>query len=171
MFEAEHVATRDQTLHDIERLARRSGRSELSVAQTLLDLMHDGRACRQRHAAVASHWLRGAGRPALARALGLHERAGAPWRAAARRVALPVYLGSLLLGTAGLVAWLLLRHGAAAGRQRRLRVAGPARRGTDAVPGLRSGGGGDQPADQRVGAAQRTCRGWPWPTASRPSTG
>src|ERR1035437_10249771 len=40
MFEAEHAITRNQTLHDIELLARRSGRSEVSVAQTLLDLMH-----------------------------------------------------------------------------------------------------------------------------------
>ncbi len=110
VFEAEHVATRDQALHDIERLARRSGRSEVSVAQTLLERMHTAESA-DSETAVASHWLRGAGRPALAWALGLHARAGPPWRATARRIALPVYLGSLLLGTAGLVAWLLLHHG------------------------------------------------------------
>ncbi len=111
MFEAEHVATRDQALHDIERLARRSGCSEVAVAQALLEMMHTAERAAS-ETAVASHWLRGAGRPALAQALGLHQRAGPPWRATARRIALPVYLGSLLLGTAGLVAWLLLRHGA-----------------------------------------------------------
>ena len=39
LFAAEHAQTRDQTLHRIERLARRSGRSERVVAQTLLELM------------------------------------------------------------------------------------------------------------------------------------
>jgi len=109
MFEAEHAVTRDQTLHGIERLARRSGRSEVSVAQTLLDLMHSDKGANSAIAA-SSHWLRGAGCPELLRALGLHERAALFWRAAARRMALPVYLSSLLLGTFGLVAWLLLRH-------------------------------------------------------------
>ena len=64
--------------------------------------------------AVASHWLRGAGRPALLRALGLRDRAGArwaarPWRRAAP-LALLAYLGTLSLGTAGLVGWMLLRQ-------------------------------------------------------------
>src|SRR5450756_1132362 len=44
--------------------------------------------------------------------LGLHERVTFFWRAVARRMTLPVYLSSLLLGTLGLVAWLLLLHGA-----------------------------------------------------------
>ncbi|MGL6111359.1 MAG: GH36-type glycosyl hydrolase domain-containing protein [Rubrivivax sp.] len=115
LFEAEHAHTRDQTLHAIERLARRSGRSELVVAQTLLDLMH-GAPPAQDGATVASHWLRGPGRGALTRALGLHERSAVLWRAAARRLALPAYLGTLLLGTLGLVAWLLLREADAPGR-------------------------------------------------------
>ncbi len=106
MFEAEDIGTRDQTLHGIELLAKRSGMSEVSVAQTLLELMRatDGTT------AVASQWLRGPGRPALVRALGLRERANFPWRAVARRLALPVYLGALLLGSLGLVAWMLLRY-------------------------------------------------------------
>ena len=111
VFEAEHATTRDQTLHGIELLARRSGRSEVSVAQTLLDLMHTTEGANS-VAAVASYWLRGAGRPALVRGLGLHERAAVLWRAVARRMALPVYLSSLLLGTLGVVAWMLLRHNA-----------------------------------------------------------
>ncbi len=112
VFEAEHPATRDQTLHRIELLARRSGRDEVSVAQTLLDLMHAGPTA-DGSRAVASYWLRGAGRPALVQALGLHERTRVPWRAIARRTALPVYLSALLLGTTGLVAWMVQRHAAA----------------------------------------------------------
>ena len=110
VFEAEHAATRDQTLHGIELLARRSGRSELSVAQTLLGLMHSSESA-DSATAVASHWLRGAGRPTLVRALGLHQRAAFPWRAVVRRVALPAYLSSLLAGSFGLVVWMLLQHG------------------------------------------------------------
>ena len=109
VFEAEHAATRDQTLHGIERLSRRSGRSEREVAQRLLDLMHaapPGDAL----AGVPSHWLLGAGRPALLRALGLHERAASAWRGTVARLTLPVYLMALLLGTLGLTAWLLLRQ-------------------------------------------------------------
>ncbi len=121
LFEAEHATTRDQTLHDIERLARRSERGEVAVAQTLLDLMHAADRAGETPAAadddnatptVASHWLRGAGRPALVRALGLDERVGWDWRPFARPLALPVYLGALLFGTVGLVAWMLVRHGA-----------------------------------------------------------
>ena len=109
LFRAEAVGTRDQTLHGIEVLARRSGRSEVAVAQTLLDLTHTATAP-DSPAAVAGHWLFGPGRPTLVRALGLPMRNAYPWRLVARRVALPVYLGSLLLGTLGLVAWMLMRH-------------------------------------------------------------
>ena len=109
VFEAEDIGTRDQTLHGIESLARRSGRGEVSVAQTLLGFMRTGKDD-QSAAAGASHWLRGSGRPELVRALGLPVGAAFAWRAAIRRSALPVYLGTLLLGTAGLVTWMLLRH-------------------------------------------------------------
>ncbi len=111
VFEAEHATTRDQSLHRIERLARRSGRTEVAVAQTLLDLMHASEVS-DGATAVASHWLSGPGRPALLRALGLRERAAGVGRALERRLALPAYLGSLLLGTTGLVAWMLLHHAA-----------------------------------------------------------
>ena len=108
-FEAEHASTRDQTLHGIEQLARRCQCSEVSVAQTLLGLMHANEA-ELGATAGASHWLVGAGRPALLSALKLRESALFTLRAAARRLALPVYLSTLLLGTVGLVAWMLLRH-------------------------------------------------------------
>ena len=107
VFEAEDIGTRDQTLHGIEALAKRSGRGEVSVGQTLLTLM---RAAGDTPSAGASHWLRGPGRPELVRALGLHASAAFPWRSVLRQSALPVYLGTLLLGTAGLVSWMLLQH-------------------------------------------------------------
>ena len=119
LFASEHVATRDQTLHQIEVLAQRSGRSEVAVAQTLLGLMHnaEGIDSGSDAAVVAGHWLRGPGRPALVHALGLSPSptfrsvfgAGFSWRALSRRVAFPVYLAALLLGSAALVGWLLLR--------------------------------------------------------------
>jgi len=106
VFEAEHTSTRDQTLHGIERLARRSHRSEVSVAQSLLDLMH-GDPGTDQGASVASHWLRGPGRPALLQALGLHESWALRWQPLRRTLRLPAYLGALLLGTWAVLAWLL----------------------------------------------------------------
>ncbi|MES2877467.1 MAG: glucoamylase family protein [Pseudomonadota bacterium] len=111
VFKAEHSVTRDQTLHGIELLARRSGRSEVSVAQTLLNLMKAAEGA-DNATAGASYWLRGHGLPALLQALGLQENAIFSWRAIAFRIALPVYLSSILLVTSGLVAWMLLHHGA-----------------------------------------------------------
>ena len=104
VFEAEDLGTRDQTLHAIERLARASGRGEVSVAQTLLALMRSGAG----NLAVASHWLRGSGRPELVNALGLRDSQAIAWRTAWRQMGVPVYLGTLALGTAGLVSWMLL---------------------------------------------------------------
>ncbi|MEO8155483.1 MAG: carbohydrate-binding protein, partial [Rhizobacter sp.] len=108
VFASEHTGTRDQTLHGIEQLARRSGRSEVAVGQTVLDLMQAAESV-DHSTAVASHWLQGPGRPALLRALDLHEATGPACLNAAHRMALPLYLGSMLL-TLGAVAWLLLRH-------------------------------------------------------------
>ncbi len=108
IFAAEDAATRDQTLHGIEQLAKKSRKSEVHVAQTLLDLMHE-HLHDDTATGGASHWLYGSGRPTLLQSLGLHERVGLPWRATFRRTALPLYLGALLLGSLGLVAWLLHR--------------------------------------------------------------
>ncbi len=110
VFEAETSATRDQTLHAIERLATRSARSELSVAQTLLGCMRSAELAEESRQ-VASYWLLGAGRPVLLQALGLHEGPGAIAQSVGRRLACPVYLGSLALGTLGLIAWMVLSHG------------------------------------------------------------
>ena len=115
MFSAEHTLTRDQTLHGIEALARRSGQSEVAVAQVLLSLMRPGpqpapgapAAADLGRAQVAAHWLHGSGRPQLTRRLGMqHDLA---WRCqrGLRHLALPAYLGALAVGTAALLAWAL----------------------------------------------------------------
>ena len=107
-FAAERDDTRDQTLHEIERLAQRSRRSEPAVADELLALMNaDHSGARS----VASHWLRGPGRGALLRVLGLHDGPRALWSAWRRRFAFPAYLLALLVGTAWLVDALLQRFG------------------------------------------------------------
>lgn len=107
LFEAEHAATRDQTLHGIERLARRRGRSERDIAQALRACMD---AAGDADGQVASHWLDGPGRCELLATLGLHEPAARLWRALARRGVLPAYLGTLLLGTLALAGWVLLHR-------------------------------------------------------------
>ncbi|PXW94426.1 cyclic beta-1,2-glucan synthetase [Sphaerotilus hippei] len=109
VFEGEDAATRDQTLHAIEQLARRSRRSEVAVARTLLGLMQ-AMAAPGSATEVAGHWLGGAGRPELARALGLPDHEPLRWRTRLRGALFPLYLGALLLGTAALVAWLSRHH-------------------------------------------------------------
>ncbi len=108
IFAAEHTLTRDRTLHGIERLARRCGRTEAAVAQTLLDLKQ-GAEGGDPAAAVAGHWLYGPGRPTLLHSLGLRETPQAVALKVVRRWALPIYLGCTLAALAG-IAWLLLRH-------------------------------------------------------------
>ena len=117
-FEAEHSLTRDQTLHGIERLAQRGGRSEDQVARALLSLMqvneHPVDPGLPRDTQAASYWLFGRGRPGLLRALDLTDhpaiRAMNWWRERMPRLVMPLYLLSLLAGTLGLVAWMLVRH-------------------------------------------------------------
>jgi hypothetical protein len=94
---AEHHITRDDALHAIEGLARRSRRSEIEVARQLLALMRGDDA--QADVPDAGRWLHGAGRARLEQALGLPGW----WPAArtlARRLRLPVYLGGVAAGTA-----------------------------------------------------------------------
>ncbi|GAB4562279.1 MAG: cyclic beta-(1,2)-glucan synthase [Rhizobacter sp.] len=108
IFAAEHTLTRDQTLHGIEKLARRSGRAEADVAQTLLDLKQGAEGV-DPAAAVAGHWLHGPGRPTLLRALDLREAPATVALQVLHRRALPIYLGCTLVALTG-IAWLLLRH-------------------------------------------------------------
>jgi cyclic beta-1,2-glucan synthetase len=105
LFAAEHTATRDQTLHGIERLARRSRRSETEVGNTLLALMRSTDAD-EPDTPVALYWLEGPGRAQLLQALALQEDAGSALAKLMRQIALPLYLGSLLVATVGVV-WLL----------------------------------------------------------------
>ena len=107
-FAAEDIGTRDRTLHGIERLAKRSGRSELSVARVLLPMMQSATVDSER-AAVADYWLFGMGRRALMRRLDLRETATARLSEVLRRFALPIYLGALVIGTFALMTWIL-RH-------------------------------------------------------------
>ena len=109
LFAAEHAGTRDQTLHQIEALASHGGLGELQVADALLELMQTAPQ-HEPGARLASYWLRGAGRGRLQGALGTHGRTRIRWRAMARQIRLPLYLATLLLGSLGLVAWLLLRR-------------------------------------------------------------
>jgi cyclic beta-1,2-glucan synthetase len=114
-FAAERDDTRDQTLHGIERLSKRSGRSERVVAETLLGFM--GQAADATHGdesmAVAGYWLRGPGQVQLLPALGLPGKDERRRRRLLRRIALPLYLASLAAATAGIVAWLLLHYSVA----------------------------------------------------------
>ncbi|MES2226199.1 MAG: glucoamylase family protein [Pseudomonadota bacterium] len=109
-FAAERTDTRDLTLHAVERLARRSGRSELEVAQTLMELMHGADTAA---GAASIHWLHGAGRAELMRRLGLREPGARLWNLLQRRAALPAYLATLAGGSVALVTWMMLRHGVA----------------------------------------------------------
>ena len=102
-FAAERDDTQDLSLHAIERLARRSGRSEQAVAQVLLalaakPLRADSSGLPPPQGSLG-YWLQGPGLQALRRALGLRPGfAPATWP----RVALPFWLTALVTGTVGL---------------------------------------------------------------------
>ncbi len=108
-FAAERDDTRDETLHAVEALARRSGKSEREIAERLLALMREGAQAEEPQGdvshAVAAYWLRGAGRSRLLSAVGIDEAPGRKARDALSRVALPIYLGSIAIFTAAIVHW------------------------------------------------------------------
>ncbi len=131
VFVAERDDTQDDTLHAIERLARRSGRSELAVADALLTLMQAGpdpgpepgtepepgfdrdpqRADTAARSRSPGHWLHGPGAAVLRRAIGLHPLGwpgSSRWR---QRLLLPFYLGSLAIITAALTIGLAVHVG------------------------------------------------------------
>lgn len=111
-FAAERDDTQDGTLHAIERLALRGGCGELAVADALLTLMHGAPDPQMPDAATQSespsYWLRGAGGPALRRAIGLRPVALPGWTRLSQRLLLPVYLVCLALGSAGLALAMVL---------------------------------------------------------------
>ena len=104
LFAAEASVTHDQTLHAMEKLAERSGRSEVSVAQVLLECMRTADAA-DADRSLAQYWLLGAGRRELCMALGSPK----PWIAmrpgVLRRWAFPLYLGVLVAWT-GVFLWM-----------------------------------------------------------------
>lgn len=108
VFAAEDTLTRDLSLHAIERLARNSGQSEVAVAQVLLNQMAPASQA-DNPCSVPTYWLCGAGRPAMLRSLGQDPRAARAWAFVTRYLALPLYLGILMV-CLGLLFWLLLQH-------------------------------------------------------------
>ncbi|MDP3226671.1 MAG: glucoamylase family protein [Acidovorax sp.] len=106
VFAAEDEATRNTTLHGIERLSAHSGRGETEVTQALLARMTGATEA----AALAGYWLQGAGRAQLEQTLGARRHttdAVAVWRSAVALSRVPMYLGALAVGTLGLLAWLV----------------------------------------------------------------
>ncbi|MDC8785196.1 GH36-type glycosyl hydrolase domain-containing protein [Roseateles koreensis] len=114
VFAAEHILTQDQSLSAIERLAYRSGRSEVAVAQALLALM---RECGN---AEPSYWLGGLGRPALVARLDLPkpaallERVSGLLCSGSKPLVLPAYLAAVVFGSLALIAWLMPQPSSAA---------------------------------------------------------
>ncbi|HSC64744.1 MAG TPA: carbohydrate-binding protein, partial [Caldimonas sp.] len=113
-FAAERDDTRDQTLHAVEVLARKSGQSEREVATTLLGLMRGAESSPDSGdvdaRTVANYWLRGAGRGELRRTLGLADDRSLARHRRLQRAALPAYLSAIGVLTVALVAWMLFRH-------------------------------------------------------------
>lgn len=109
VFQSEHPLTREDTLHGVEALAKRSSRSEADVAKALLAAMAQANP---EHLAstVPAYWLQGEGAPALRQALGMASAHQVNASTVVRRLALPVYLLTIACSTAGLMWWLLARH-------------------------------------------------------------
>ena len=103
VYPAMDFATRDTYRHVVERLARRAARPEEDVAAAAIALAAAHAATPDAPQAHVGWYLIGEGRPVLRRACGL--------RAALRRPPLSLYLGTLAVLTATLVAapalWLL----------------------------------------------------------------
>ena len=110
VYRAERNDTQDETLHAIERLARRSGASELAVARGLLQCMQTAPGSDGDEVALESprYWLSGAGRAPLRHTLGLRPATQWPWVEWRHRAVVPAYLGTVILGSVGLTAWFVL---------------------------------------------------------------
>ena len=113
-FRADSDDTQDETLRAIERLAKRSEQSELAIAQTLLASMQslqNGEALRA-DAESPAFWLGGPGRKSLCRALGVRTSLLPDWTRWRRR-ALPLYVATMVLGTAAFTLVFVTRHAVA----------------------------------------------------------
>jgi len=106
VFAAEDTLTRDLSLHAIERLARQSAQSEVTVAHVLLNRMNSSEHLGH-SSSVPTYWLSGTGRPDLLRALGLNATPARAWAFVTRHLALALYLGVLALCLGLLMGWLL----------------------------------------------------------------
>ncbi|HEY4081744.1 MAG TPA: glucoamylase family protein [Burkholderiaceae bacterium] len=119
---AEAKTTQDETLHAIERLSRRSGRSEATVAKLIVELARSADGLdpddEPGQAGAPAFWWRGPGKARLYEGLGLPP----PWGPTAkssgqvtgRGWATFAYLGSLLVLTLGTVSWLMSHEAAPA---------------------------------------------------------
>ena len=116
-FRAERNDTQDASLHAIERLARRSGKGEVFVAQQLLALIDQytpppAAACvcapeaMAQAATAPGYWLRGPGLPQLLKVLDLPARL-VPWQSRFRPWVTPMYLGVIAIASLALVYWLV----------------------------------------------------------------
>ncbi|MDL5031249.1 glucoamylase family protein [Pelomonas sp. APW6] len=78
-FAAEDIRTQDRTLHEIERLARRSACTQAQVAEQLLELATESTpAAGQEPVESLGYWLTGHGAARLQARLGLRPRSGRP---------------------------------------------------------------------------------------------
>lgn len=103
-FAAESAETRNDTLHAVERLARRSNLQELEVARAAVSCAH---AAPPGNGSAVGHWLKGPGRAELESRLGVDDPASKRWHRWLEHAVLPLYLAALMLGTVGIVAWAL----------------------------------------------------------------
>ena len=114
VFAAEDEATRNKTLHAIERLSSASGESESDIARWLLAAMAPteganaaaSRTGQSSPTALASHWLEGPGLATLEQALGIRHLLPRAWREQARVSRTHAYFGTLLVGSSLLMWWL-----------------------------------------------------------------
>ena len=106
VFAAEHTLTRDRTLHAIELLARRSKRSEHTVARAVMRRIEKRNPLAPEQA-VPSYWLLGQGRAELNLTLGRTRSQHQTWRVRLPNNLVPVYLGTVFTLTLGLVSWII----------------------------------------------------------------
>lgn len=111
VFAAEDEATRNKTLHAVERLAATSRLSESEVARRLLDAMVKSEG----HTGLAGYWLEGDGRTELEHLLGIRHLLPRAWREQARVTRTHAYFGTLVFAT--LLVVLALTGSLSAGAQ------------------------------------------------------
>ena len=108
LFAAEESATRDQTLHAIEQLARRSHQTEVHVTQALLSLMgeQEGSQAKLHEESLPRHWLEGSGRSDLLDRIGLSKDPVWAWRRLIRRHTFALYVAAFVGACALSLSWL-----------------------------------------------------------------